>query len=250
MRAPAGSFCKAGVRFFCARPTGRFCKTGARYFCARPPGPFAKQECAFLRAPAGSFCKAGVRFFAHARQAVFVKQGRAFCARRAAALPRLSAVRARPSTARSGPHSLPPVRPVRTPAFPSSWLRFLSPCTPSPPRAPTLLFALLPPRAPTLPSVFSVSSARPRHHPLFHTVRPAAAPVSPCAAGLTRRGCGPGFRACVARFCGLPRAVGGGGRTLPHPTVFCKKEETRHRGFARAALHESGRGCEYYRRGE
>lgn len=184
----------------------------------------------------------------------------------------------------------------------------------------SLPFSPFPPPGPAI-----IRSSIPGARPLSHSVRPAAAPVSPCAAapfpslftiprasfakkrcprrcgaprdipacaaGLTRRGYGPGFRACVARFCGLPRAggdedggatvaaghktglprgrgagirrngrqnrqaglpraVGGGGRTLPRPTVFCKKEETRHRGFARAALHESGRGCEYYRRGE
>ena len=49
--------------------------------------------------------------------------------------------------------------------------------------------------------------------------------------------------ACRARW------AAGGGRCPVQP-FFCKKEEARHRGFARAALHESGRGCEYYRRGE
>ena len=226
------------------------------------------------------------------------------------------------------------------PAPPSSTLpspalgRFPIPCTrplrPSPPAPPLLSRPFLQFRAPPLQK---------------NAVR---------AAGLTRRGCGPGFRACAARFCGLPRArgagggatvaaghktglprgrgagirrngrrnrqaglpraVGGGGaapasvpasldfatcraregtrvaaqRSLPgikpacraggarvsggmigkivRPACrarwaagggrcpvqpfFCKKEEARHRGFARAALHESGRGCEYYRRGE
>lgn len=257
MRAPAGSFCKAVARLL--RPPGCFCKAEARYFCARPPGRF-------------------------------VKQGRVFCARRAASLPRLSAVRARPSTARSGPHSLPSVHPRARPLSPGHGSVSSAPACP-------------PPRAPALPSVFSVSPARPRHHPFFHPRRSAAFPfrapgrcarlplrrpsfpapfpdtarlhrkgkrcphqcgaprgIPARAAGLTRRGCGPGFRACVARFCGLPRArgagggatvaaghktglprgrgagirrngrrnrqagpmsaVGGGGRTLPRPTVF------------------------------
>lgn len=180
MRAPAGSLCKAVARYFCARPLGRFAKQW-RAFCARR-AVFVKQGRAifaharwvllqsrsalFLRTPAGSFCKAEARLLRPTgrRSSPFVRRPRASIHRpQRPALP-----------------SLCP--PPRTPAFPSSWLRFLSPCTPSPPRAPTLLFALLPPRAPTLPSVFSVSPARPRHHPLFHTVRPAAAPVSPCAA--------------------------------------------------------------------
>ena len=155
---------------------GSFCKAGARYFCARPPGRFAKQWRAIFAHARWVLLQSRSALFCARPPGRFVKQGRAFCARRAAALPRLSAVRARPSTARSGPHSLPPVRPVRTPAFPSSWLRFLSLCTPSPPRAPTLLFVLPRPHAPALPSVFSVSPARPRHHPFFHPRRSAAFP--------------------------------------------------------------------------
>ena len=206
-----------------------------------------------MRAPAGSFCKAGVRFFCARPPGRFAKQRRVFCARRAASLPRLSAVRARPSTARSGPHSLPSVHPRARPLSPGHGSVSSAPACP-PPRAPALLFVLPRPHAPALPSVFSVSPARPRHHPFFHPRRSAAFPfrapgrcarlplrrpsfpapfpdtarlhrkgkrcphqcgaprgIPARAAGLTRRGCGPGFRACIVRFCGLPRAGGAGG---------------------------------------
>ena len=103
----------------------------------------------------------------------------------------------------------------------------------------SLPFSPFPPPGPAI-----IRSSIPGARPLSHSVRPAAAPVSPCAAapfpslftiprasfakkrcprrcgaprgiparaaGLTRRGRGPGFRACVARFCGLPRARGAG----------------------------------------
>ena len=189
-----------------------------------------------MRAPAGSFCKAGVRFFCARPPGRFAKQRRVFCARRAAALPRLSAVRARPSTARSGPHSLPPVRPVRTPAFPWSWLRFLGPCMPPSTRARSPLrpapsararspfrFLRFPRPAPpssVLPSPalgrFPIPCARPLRpsppappllsRPFLQFRAPPLQKNAVRAAGLTRRGCGPGFRACIVRFCGLPRA--------------------------------------------
>ena len=158
MRAPAGSLCKAV----------------ARYFCARPLGPFAKQECAFLRAPAGSFCKAEARFLCPAGRlsSPFVRRPRASIHRpQRPALP-----------------SLCP--PPRTPAFPWSWLRFLGPCMPPLHARPlsssscpvrtrplSLPFSPFPPPGPAI-----IRSSIPGARPLFHSVRPAAAPVSPCAA--------------------------------------------------------------------
>ena len=427
MRAPAGSLCKAVARYFCARPPGRFVKQECAFFAHARQAAFVKQGRAifararqavfvkqgrtifararrvvlqsrgalFLRAPAGSFCKAEARYFCTRPPGRFAKQRRVFCARRAASLPRLSAVRARPSTARSGPHSLPSVHPRARPLSPGHGSVSSAPACPlharplssssCPVRTRPLSSSSCPVRTRPLSLPFSpfpppgpaiIRSSIPGARPLSHSVRPAAAPVSPCAAALFpspftiprasfakkrcprrrsdtagvrprlpclrrsilrpdaraggagggatvaaaikpacraggarvsggmigeivrparcaggRRGCGPGFRACVARFCGptraggagggatvaaghktgLPRgrgagirrngrqnrqagptrAVGGGGRgRCPVQPFFCKKEETRHRGFARAALHESGRGCEYYRRGE
>ena len=205
-----------------------------------------------MRAPARSFCKTGARLLRPAgrRSSPFVRRPRASIHRpQRPALP-----------------SLCP--PPRTPAFPWSWLRFLGPCMPPSTRARSpfrfLRFPRPAPPSSVLPSPalgrFPIPCARPLRpsppappllsRPFLQFRAPPLQKNAVRAAGLTRRGYGPGFRACIVRFCGPTRAVGGGGRTLPRPTVFCKKEETRHRGFARAALHESGRGCEYYRRGE
>ena len=169
MRTPAGSLCKAVARYFCTRPLGRFAKQWRAIFAHARWVLLQSRSALFCARPTGRFCKTGARYFCARPPGRFVKQRRIFCARRAASLPRLSAVRARPSTARSGPHSLPSVHPRARPLSPGHGSVSSAPACP-------------PPRAPTLPSVFSVSPARPRHHPLFHTVRPAAAPVSPCAA--------------------------------------------------------------------
>ena len=107
-------------------------------------------------------------------------------------------LRARPLS--SSPFSLR-ARPLSLPFFPfpppgPAIIRPSIPCArplrPSPPAPPLLSRPFLQFRAPPLQK---------------NAVR---------AAGLTRRGRGPGFRACVARFCGLPRAGGDedGGATV------------------------------------
>ena len=228
-----------------------------------------------MRAPAGSFCKAEARFLCPAGRlsSPFVRRPRASIHRpQRPALP-----------------SLCP--PPRTPAFPWSWLRFLGPCMPPSTRARSpfrpapsararspfrfLRFPRPAPPSSVLPSPalgrFPIPCARPLRpsppapplffRPLLRFRAPPLQKNAVRAAGLTRRGYGPGFRACVARFCGptracggedggamvaaghktgLPRgrgagirrngrqnrqagpmsAVGGGGRTLPRPTVF------------------------------
>ena len=158
-----------------------------------------------MRAPAGSFCKAGVRFFARARQAVFVKQGRTIFARaRRVALqssgaffvpggPPLFPVC--PPSARVHP---PPAAartpfPLSTPAharFPLVMAPFPRPLhaplharplssssCPVRTRPLSLPFSPFPPPGPAI-----IRSSIPGARPLSHSVRPAAAPVSPCAA--------------------------------------------------------------------
>ena len=189
MRTPAGSFCKAGVRFFCARPTGRFCKTGARLL--RPTGrrssPFVRRPRASIHRPQRPALPPACPTRAHAR------------------FPLVMAPFPRPL------HAPLHARPLSTSSCPVRTRPLSLPFSPFPPPGPAI-----------------IRSSIPGARPLSHSVRPAAAPVSPAppllsrpflqfrapplqknavrAAGLTRRGCGPGFRACLVRFCGLPRA--------------------------------------------
>lgn len=195
MRAP-GHFCKAGARYFCARRAA-FVKRGRAIFAHARQAAFVKQGRAifararrvalqssgalFLRTPAGSFCKAGVRFFARARRVVLQSRDAPFAPDGPPLFPVCppSARVHPPPAAAHTPSRLSD--PCARPLSPGHGSVSSAPACP-PPRAPALLFVLPRPHAPALPSVFSVSPARPRHHPLFHTVRPAAAPVSPCAA--------------------------------------------------------------------
>ena len=182
-----------------------------------------------MRAPAGSFCKAGARLLRPTgrRSSPFVRR------------PRASIHRPQRPTL---PSLCPP---PRTPAFPWSWLRFLGPCMPpstrarSPLRPAPSARARSPFRFLRFPRPAPPSSALPYRAPGRCARLPLRRPSFPVpfpdtarlhrkgkrcphqcgaprgiparAAGLTRRGCGPGFRACVARFCGLPRARGAGG---------------------------------------
>ena len=174
MRTPAGSFCKAGARLL--RPTGR------------RSSPFVRRPRAFIHRPQRPALPPACPTRAHASfplvMAPFPQPLHALPSARAH-----SPLRPSPSArARS------PFRFFRfpRPAPPSSALpyralgRFPIPCArplrPSPPAPPLLSRPFLQFRAPPLQK---------------NAVR---------AAGLTRRGCGPGFRACIVRFCGLPRA--------------------------------------------
>ena len=192
MRTPAGSFCKAGVRFFCARPTGRFCKAGARLL--RPTG---RRSSPFVRRPRASI---------HRPQRPALPPA---CPTRAhASFPLVMAPFPQPL------HALPSARAHS----PFRFFRFPRPAPPSsalPYRAPGRC-ARLPLRRPSFPAPFP-DTAR-LHRKGKRCPHQCGAPrgIPARAAGLTRRGCGPGFRACVARFCGLPRAGGDedGGATV------------------------------------
>ena len=218
MRTPAGLFCKAGARLL--RPTGR------------RSSPFVRRPRASIHRPQRPTLPPACPTRAHASfplvMAPFPQPLHALPSARAHSplRPSPSARAHSPFRFFRFPRPAPPSSVLPSPALGRFPIPCARPLRPSPPAPPLLSRPFLQFRAPPLQK---------------NAVR---------AAGLTRRGYGPGFRACIVRFCGPTRAVGGGGRTLPRPTVFCKKEEARHRGFARAALHESGRGCEYYRRGE
>lgn len=192
-----------------------------------------------MRTPAGSFCKAEARFLCPAGRlsSPFVRRPRASIHRpQRPALP-----------------SLCP--PPRTPAFPWSWLRFLGPCMPPSTRARSPLrpapsararspfrFLRFPRPAPpssVLPSPalgrFPIPCARPLRpsppapplffRPLLRFRAPPLQKNAVRAAGLTRRGYGPGFRACIVRFCGPTRAREGrvaAQRSLPGINPACR----------------------------
>ena len=174
MRTPAGSFCKAGVRFFARARRVVLQSRGAPFaharwvllqsrsalFCARPPGRFVKQECAF---------------FAHARRVVLQSRDAPFAPDGPPLFPVCppSARVHPPPAAAHTPSRLSD--PCARPLSPGHGSVSSAPACP-PPRAPALLFVLPRPHAPALPSVFSVSPARPRHHPFFHPRRSAAFP--------------------------------------------------------------------------
>ena len=173
MRTSAGSFCKAEARFLC--PAGRFCKAGARYFCTRPLGRFVKQGRAFCARPPGRFVKQECAFFAHARRVVLQSRDAPFAPDGPPLFPVCppSARVHPPPAAAHTPSRLSD--PCARPLSPGHGSVSSAPACP-PPRAPALLFVLPRPHAPALPSVFSVSPARPRHHPFFHPRRSAAFP--------------------------------------------------------------------------
>ncbi len=183
-----------------------------------------------MRAPARSFCKTGARLLRPAgrRSSPFVRRPRASIHRpQRPALPPACPTRAHasfPLVMAPFPqplHALPSAR-AHSPLRPSPstrahspfrFFRFLRPAPPSsalPYRAPGRC-ARLPLRRPSFPAPFP-DTAR-LHRKGKRCPHQCGAPrgIPARAAGLTRRGCGPGFRACVARFCGPTRAGGAGG---------------------------------------
>ena len=149
-------------------------------FCARPPGRFVKQECAF---------------FAHARRVVLQSRGAFFVP----GGPPLFPVCPPSARVHPPPAAAPTPFPLCTPAH-ARETQDMEPIPrhrPGPLHAPLLArplsFSSCPVRTRPLSLPFSpfpppgpaiIRSSIPGARPLSHSVRPAAAPVSPCAAAL------------------------------------------------------------------
>ena len=165
-----------------------------------------------MRTPAGSFCKAEARFLCPAgrRSSPFVRRPRASIHRpQRPALPPACPTRAHarfPLVMAPFPrplHAPLHARPLSSSSCPVRTRPLSLPFSPFPPPGPAIIRSSIPCARPLRPS----PPAPPLlSRPFLQFRAPPLQKNAVRAAGLTRRGCGPGFRACIVRFCGPTRA--------------------------------------------